>query len=947
MSPLELTDNSLKSQEINPGSQAPQEVDLPLPRRFERFTLLARVARGGMGEVYLAAARGIEGAERPLIVKIIRPDHAQDRSFVARFLDEARIQAQLQHPGVAQILEATTDAEGKPYVVVEYVEGRNLGDVRTRSGQLGLRISWAEAVAIGTSLGDALAHVHERTDAEGRPLEIVHRDLSPQNVMVGYGGELKIIDFGTARGQNRRCQTISGIVFAKPGYVAPEVANNQPGGIPADLYAFGVMLWELLAGRRFLTGEATQHLTEVGAGRRPLVPIAKLIGAPAELDLILARLTAQRIEDRYESARKATQDLVKLLQRATSLADGERSVRARVADLMRRLYPAEPARSRGEFVKRLAQARSLEPKHPLPEASPEAPEATEPGMLSGTRYRLVREIGRGAMGIVHQAVHVDLSRTVALKLLSAETMSAAAQSRFRAEARAIAQLSHENLVKVFDFGMCRDGRLFYAMELLDGQTLAERLDREQRLTAASVIDFGIQACRALDAAHRAKVIHRDIKPANLFVTRDGTLKVLDFGLATSITAADAPPNAENPVALVGTPEYMAPEQARGESDARSDVYALGAVLYELCTGFLPHDADAPLAIIAEKQKRPERPSRRVEGLQLPRALENAILRALSPSPEDRPESAEQLAKELEAALHEPRRRSVIRRRLGAVAVGVTLVGCFAVLGSAFARSPRLSGLVREHASEGLQTVTGAWDRLAERRAALVSARQAPPGASPKVNDVRALPPIEATSVHEANAVQVEEANSKAPEVTPTVEATPKTNAEASEQKVAGLDADAETTDPSADDKAAEEADESSGSSDASSQGIKGAAASKVTEQLERARVLAEKGRELRALALLRSLARRHAKDPNVLAALTQALQKNRSWGEALKVARQRVSVDGSPQARLELARVERASGHRERAIALLNPLTQVAETQAAARELLRSLGGTERVALRQ
>ncbi len=90
-------------------------------------------------------------------------------------------------------------------------------------------------MAVGVCLGEALTHVHERTCPDGRPLEIVHRDLSPQNVMVGYGGEVKLIDFGTARGQNRRCQTISGIVFAKPGYVAPEVANNTPGGVPADL----------------------------------------------------------------------------------------------------------------------------------------------------------------------------------------------------------------------------------------------------------------------------------------------------------------------------------------------------------------------------------------------------------------------------------------------------------------------------------------------------------------------------------------------------------------------------------------------------------------------------------------------------------------------------------------------------------------------------------------
>src|SRR5690349_21877878 len=153
------------------------------PREFGRLLLLKAIARGGMGEVYLAAMGDIEGAERPCVVKLIRKEHRGDASFLARFLDEARIQAQMQHPGVAQILEAALDQEGQPYVVVEHVPGRDLAEVRQRAAQLKLQISWSDAVALVASIADALAHVHERTDPEGRPLEVVHRDLSPQNIM--------------------------------------------------------------------------------------------------------------------------------------------------------------------------------------------------------------------------------------------------------------------------------------------------------------------------------------------------------------------------------------------------------------------------------------------------------------------------------------------------------------------------------------------------------------------------------------------------------------------------------------------------------------------------------------------------------------------------------------------------------------------------------------------
>src|SRR5271168_104938 len=145
---------------------------LPLPRALGRLLLLKLIARGGMGDVYLAATTGIEGAERACVVKSVRRDHIHDGSFLARFLDEARVQSQLNHPGVAQVLEAATDENGEPFTVVEYVEGRSLADVRHRAVQLGVKFGWAEAVSIAIEMAQALAHVHERADVDGSPLGI-------------------------------------------------------------------------------------------------------------------------------------------------------------------------------------------------------------------------------------------------------------------------------------------------------------------------------------------------------------------------------------------------------------------------------------------------------------------------------------------------------------------------------------------------------------------------------------------------------------------------------------------------------------------------------------------------------------------------------------------------------------------------------------------------------
>src|SRR5205814_10684995 len=132
------------------------EADGSLPRKFGRLTLLKPIARGGMGEVFLATAGGIEGAERPCVVKIIRREHGEDPSFLARFFDEARIQAQLDHPGVARVLEASTDPSGKPFVVAEYIEGRNLAEVRNRGSQLNANVGWADSLAVGVALAEAL-----------------------------------------------------------------------------------------------------------------------------------------------------------------------------------------------------------------------------------------------------------------------------------------------------------------------------------------------------------------------------------------------------------------------------------------------------------------------------------------------------------------------------------------------------------------------------------------------------------------------------------------------------------------------------------------------------------------------------------------------------------------------------------------------------------------------
>jgi len=980
------------------------------PRAYGRLMLLKALARGGMGEVYLAALGDIEGAERPCVVKLIRHEHRDDASFLARFLDEARIQAQMQHPGVAQVLEAAIDPEGRPYVVVEYVAGRDLAEIRQRASQLKLQISWSDAVAIIASIGEALAHVHEQTDSAGRPLDVVHRDLSPQNVMVSYVGDTKLIDFGTARGENRRCQTIAGIVFAKPGYVAPEVAANNPGGAAADLYALGIVLWELIAGRRFLQGDSQEHLAAVAKGERTPPALSLWLAVPRELDTIIGRLTATKIEDRFSSAREATEQLAKLLQQAPGLANGERSVRARVAHLMLRLYPAEPARSRAEFAQLLTLVRKSGGIRPDWSGSPHpAVVEARDSLFPGTRYRVVREVAHGPMSVVLEAQHVDLGRKVALKVLDRQRcQSAEAEARFRREARVVAQLRHDNLVQIHDFGVSSDGRPYYAMEYLEGESLAERLARRGRLPWLEVVELGIQACQALEAAHALGIIHRDIKPANLFVTTAGTVKLLDFG----ITQTEAEPERSNTesqsLSLIGTPEYMAPEQiGRAAVDARADVYALGAVLYELLTGCLPHTGPNTVALLDNKvHDKVKAPSQRVRKLRLPRYLDRILLTALATEVQHRYDNITGLRQDLVWISGSKARSQVSQRRW--------LVGGMAMLGA----GSMLALIALEGLPERLQVTAlrPLASQSAEPAAALAPtlapAERAPQGAAAGVDLSRAAPVPEAeepatlaqatldTESLEADAPAADAPAADAPAaetpaavtpsavtpaiaarvaaalaVTPVAQQAPalvaappaksapvaakKTAAAAKQERTATLALAATTPKPSAvsrpkapiptDDDETADRDEPEAPAVVAPPRRPAAVPAKAADpELENALAQAESligQNDLRALEAFRRLGRRYPREPKVLEGWSTIAASTKWWGESLRAAERWAAVDASAPAQIHLARTQKRLGQVDKAIATLKTLLAKNPRDREATNLLSLYGGNP-IALR-
>ena len=218
-----------------------------------------------------------------------------------------------------------------------------------------------------------------------------------------------------------------------------------------------------------------------------------------------------------------------------------------------------------------------------------------------SHYHIDAELGRGGMGVVYRASDTRLGRAVAIKMLTAEaTTDADRIRRFVQEARSASALNHPNIVTIYDIEEA-DGSTFIAMELVEGTTL-DRMRAGGQLPVVKALDLGTQIASALEAAHAGGIIHRDIKPANVIVTPDGRAKVLDFGLAKLF---ERPPNqdtmtayATRPGLIMGTPAYMSPEQAEGRTvDARSDIFSLGAVLYEMLAGRRPFAGNSDLGVI--------------------------------------------------------------------------------------------------------------------------------------------------------------------------------------------------------------------------------------------------------------------------------------------------------------------------------------------------------------
>ncbi len=680
------------------SSAEPQEAPASVggfPLVFGKYVLLRPMARGGMGELFLAAAGETGGFEKLCVVKKVLQD-LNDDGVRRRFLDEAKVVVRLNHANLVQVFDAGRVNEDY-YLAMELVEGKDLRGVWNRCAQLHRRIPVDFAMFVVRELCRALEYVHDAMS-----LDLVHRDISPPNIMVSYHGQVKVTDFGLATHAIKREMTSPGVVFGRYSYLSPEQARGLPADRRTDIYASGIVLWEMLTGRQLFPAER-----QAAAGGRALAELRKpkirapstiVPGIPEGLDEVVLRALAIEREDRYQTAGEFKVALSEVLNRTFSTSDVDS-----VATFMREIFSREfklesedyASYSREDFSPIRAQANAemdmlsisdalevgrrarsgatsttsielddrdiVELESTNSRAGWEGPKVEElekaaharVGEVVAQRYRIDRLLGIGGMGAVYAATHLALGKTYALKILhDIYGRDPDIIDRFVREARSATQTGHPNIIDVLDIGTMEAGDLYFVMELLEGTDLGSVIRQSGPLAIRRAVHIARQISRALAAAHDAGIIHRDLKSENVVLTvKAGDpdfVKVLDFGICKQIDTASS--SQTTPGMVMGSPDYMAPEQAAGApANGLSDIYALGTILFEMLTGRLPFTGRNAIDVLMKKGGGPA-PAVTDLRPEVPPALAAVVARCLARELEQRPASMKALEYELTRAI---------------------------------------------------------------------------------------------------------------------------------------------------------------------------------------------------------------------------------------------------------------------------------------------------------
>ena len=295
-------------QPTDPTEVVPPEPITGAPVRVGRYEVISHLATGGMAQIYLARQTGLGAFERHVVLKTILRERASDQRFVTMFLDEAKLAATLNHQNIAQVYEVD-QADGAYFMAMEYVHGENTRAILETTLRRGWTIPLELAVMIVSGAAAGLHHAHERNGKQGQPLNIVHRDVTPANIMVGFDGSVKVLDFGIAKAEERATKTVGGTIKGKYGYMSPEQCRGKPIDRRSDIFALGIVLYELTTLRRAFKGnDDFETMKRIVVGNVTL-PSAVVAGYPRELEAIILTAMANDPNARFQTAQEMTEAL--------------------------------------------------------------------------------------------------------------------------------------------------------------------------------------------------------------------------------------------------------------------------------------------------------------------------------------------------------------------------------------------------------------------------------------------------------------------------------------------------------------------------------------------------------------------------------------------------------------------------------------------------------------
>ena len=314
-------------------------------RQFGPYRLVRQIAVGGMAEIHLAKTKGIAGFEKYVALKMIHPNFAEDEQFIQMLVDEAKIAVQLNHANIAQTFDLGRVDETF-YITMEYVDGADLYKILRMASEIDSDMPLEVAAYIGKEVASALDHAHKKRSPTGKPLGIVHRDVSPQNVLISYSGEVKLVDFGIAKATMKARQTAVGVIKGKYYYMSPEQAWGDPIDHRSDIFSAGIVLYEMITGQMLYLEEDLHKLLDMARRADIASPTTLRRGIPAQLERIVMHALERNKEDRYQTAADFATDLERFLHSYSPI-----STRTKVVALIKQII-GEPVQINDEVERR-------------------------------------------------------------------------------------------------------------------------------------------------------------------------------------------------------------------------------------------------------------------------------------------------------------------------------------------------------------------------------------------------------------------------------------------------------------------------------------------------------------------------------------------------------------------------------------------------------------------